>query len=145
MDRTRKNTWLKRQRDCALFEAYRSALAGRSFTSQREAVDYVRMQPAPRFYISAHAAASYINAILSGREIKGLNSSSRRRLDELMRRFTAIRENPKFSGSSVYSLCQRIVEEPAPEFYVGYELASKVICRETMMHNERVARRRRMI
>lgn len=139
--RQRKNTWLKKQRDRALFDSYRTALSGRTFVNQREAVDYVRTAPAPRFYISAQAASVYVNMITVGRPLPRLNPSSKRRIKEIYRRYSELRSSEKYAGFSTFGICQIIVEQPAPEYYIGYELASKIICRELNRHNDNIARR----
>ncbi len=139
-----KDTWLKRRRDRDLFEKYACALSSKTFKTQKEAVDYVRLHPAPRFYISAQAASAYINALLSGNSVDGLSSSSLRRLKELYRRFNEMRKEDNAKRMSVFSLCQIIVEQDAPEFYIGYDHASKIICRESSKHNDRMARRNRV-
>ena len=141
-ERQKKNTWLKKQRDRALFDSYRTALENRHFVSQHEAVDYIRRSPAPRFYISAQAAAVYINLMNSGKPLAGLNLSSRRRIREIYNRYRIMKASERYAGMSTFRICQIIVEEPAPEFYIGYELARKIICRETDLHNERMARRK---
>ena len=140
-NRQKKNTWLKKQRDIALFEVYQRVLKSRRFSNQRDAINFVRKSAAPRFYISAHAAVVYVNSMSAGRKLPKLNLSSRRRIEEIYRRYMNLRMQEPYAHMSTYRICQIVVEQTAPEFYIGYDLASKVICRERNLRNSYYARR----
>lgn len=135
-----KDIYLKQQRNRDLFSCYQEALKQHTFKTQRNAVDYVRVCKAPRFYISAHSAAEYINDLIAGRFIGNVNASSLRRINEIYKRYKELRSQDAYKNASVISICREIVLQPAPEFYIGYDLASKVICRELKCHNNRMAK-----
>lgn len=121
---------LRKERDRALFESYTKAIRERNFKSQAEAINYARLQPAPRFYIDGVFARMVINNMRKG-EPMGVTGYYRvLKFQELYRRFMKEKDNPKYAGKPSTELCDIIVEQPAPEFYVSYRSARLIIARQ---------------
>lgn len=132
-----RNTELKRLRDRALYHVYLKGLEEGRFSSMTEAVNFARLSPAPRFYISARAAALYINRLEAGDDLEELSEQSRRRIGVLHDSYQLYR-----SASPEEISCEHImeilVEHPAPDFFIGYEAAKKIILRERRLVRERL-------
>ena len=125
-----KDTELKEMRDRALYQVYLQGLEEGRFNSMREAGEYVRKQPAPQFFLSSRVASLYIGMIMQGISLLHLNSLSRRRIWTLYDRYVEWKRENASSTLSRERICEILVEEPAPEFYVTMEQARKSIWKE---------------
>lgn len=115
------------QRDRALFETYTRALQERHFASPGEAINYVRKHPAPRFYIDGNFCAIIIGRMLKGQPT-GLKGKQReRKFKELFRLYLIEAEKPENKGMPKREICSRIVEMPAPEFYLNYRATNGIL------------------
>lgn len=122
-----KNTELKEMRDQALYEVYVKCLSTGSFSSQSELAEHASKQPAPQYFIDSHTLSLIFGMIESRISLIGLNSMSRRRAWTLYENYQRWkRENPD-SNLSRERICELLVEEPAPEFYLESETARKII------------------
>lgn len=118
-----KDTELKKERDRALYEVYKKGLNEGAFHSLREAAAYVCSQPAPQFFIDAKRASIYIGMLMVGIQPNSLNACSKRRIKELFRRYKKWREDNQESTLTRERVCEILVSEPAPEFYLSEESA----------------------
>lgn len=123
------DTELKYLRDRDLYEVYKDGLQEGRFPSMRDAAEYVCLQPAPRFYVTARTAGCYVGMIESGVSLIGLHSLSRRRAWEIYDRYVHyLAEHPDCrEAESREAVLERIVEEGAPQFYVSAETARKIL------------------
>lgn len=133
-----KDTDLRRRRDRDLYEAYVEGLRSGKMMTRQEAVDYARLHSAPRFYISG----DYCRLIM-GRKLAGLptgcrNILSAKKFDDLWELFK--REMDK-GGRTVEEVSERIVEMPAPSFYITWGCADKIIQKERKKAWERLLAR----
>lgn len=122
-----RDTMLRQQRDFEFFEAYREALKTNVFANQREAVDYVRTHPAPRWYVSREFCAAVLSSLLRGKDHYKMGKSKRRMFDALLRLYQEKRQDPSFAKMKHAELCEHIVSLPAPEWFIGYERADDII------------------
>ena len=114
-----KDTELTRQQGLALYDEYKKGLEQGLFTSLRNAADYVRKQPAPRYYISEKRASVLIGMIQSNTSLVNLGHNLRRMVWQLFRDYKQYKaENPdcKLSRERILEL---LVERPAPEYYLS--------------------------
>ena len=122
-----KDTSLREERDRALFEAYEKALETMDFSSQGEAIEYVCCHQAPRFFIDGDFCAIVIGRMLKGLPT-GLKGEKReRKYQELLRLYLVEREKPGNESLSKHNLCHKIVNMPAPEFYINSRAAFEII------------------
>ena len=122
-----RDTMLRQQRDFEFFEAYREALKTNVFANQREAVDYVRKHPAPRWYVSREFCAAVLSSLLRGKDHYKMGKSKRRMFDALLKLYQEKRQDPSFSEMKHAELCDHIISLPAPEWFIGYERADDII------------------
>lgn len=119
---------LKARRDRDLYRAYCQGLRKCKFATLRDAADYARKQPAPQFYISAREAMQHIGRINRGYSLEHLNPLARKRILFIYDLYMAYRrEHPEDTPREAI---EYVVEQPAPEFYIGAEMARKILLRE---------------
>lgn len=135
----RRNAQLKKMRDAALYEIYLRGLEEGRFASLCEAADYVIRQPAPRFYISATAVRKHISNQTIWKDSEGRDTPSQRRDFILNERYKAyLKEHPDCQ-LSLEIILEILVQEPAPEFYIGPEAARQILRREINKRRKRWA------
>ena len=139
----KKTTYLREQRDKALFDAYCEAIRTHRFSSQEEATDYVRTHQAPCFYISPEFCTLVMGRMSRGEEpgIKG--RAANRKFQELFRRYVAEWRKPESRDLPVYEICSRILAKPAPEFYINNRTARGIIQRQKKLRQEEWERKRK--
>lgn len=136
----KKSTYLREQRDAALFDAYIKAVRDIGFSTQEMAYDYVRTHEAPRFFVEPKFCQEIISKIERGLPTGLRNPQSIRKYDELYRRFKQMRkENPDMP---MRDICEAIVDGKAPEFYLNRRITQWIIGREKRMKWERMEKRR---
>lgn len=118
---------LRKDRDKALFAAYNKAIATINFSSQVEAVDYVRTHEAPRFYISPEFCSIVIGRMIRG-EDPGIKGTLRiKKFEELYARYITESSKPENKNMAAREICNIIVEQKAPEFYLNYRASAGII------------------
>lgn len=136
-----RDTMLRQQRDFALFQSYRAALETREFANQREAVDFVRTNSAPRWFVSKEFCAAVISSRLRGRDHYKMGKSKRRKFDVLFELYMQKRKEFPYCGYCHLALCEAIVEMPAPEWYLEHQMADRIIKEQMEEWNTRRTRR----
>lgn len=122
-----KTTQLRRQRDSDLFDAYVAALDNYGFDHQVDAIDFIRQNKAPKFYISAQFCAIVMGRMVYGRPSGIKGKYQNQKFNELFRRF---KQMPKMDDESILSKCEILVEQEAPQFYISLRSAREIIARE---------------
>lgn len=136
-----RDTTLRQQRDFALFQSYRQALATQSFANQKDAVDFVRMSPAPGWFVSKEFCAAVISSKLRGRDHYKMGKSKRRKFDALYQLYLQKKQEFPYSGLCHLALCEAIIAMPAPEWYLEHQMADRIIKEQIAEWNKRRARR----
>lgn len=136
-----RDTMLRQQRDYELFRAYQKALEENVFANQREAVDYVRRHAAPQWFVSKEFCAAVVSSRLRGRDHYKMGKEKRRKFDALTALYLEKKKEYPYSGMCLLSVCEAIVALPAPEWFLGHEMASKIIKEQIRERNERIAKR----
>lgn len=132
---------LRQRRDTELFRAYQKALATHEFADQRQVVDYVRKNEAPRWFVSKEFCAAVISSWLRGKEFCKMRDNKRRKFQALYQIYLKLREEFPYNSFNHLELCAAIVEMPAPEWYIDHQLASRVINEQINIRNESIAAR----
>lgn len=132
---------LRQQRDLELFKCYRKALEENDFSLQREAVDYVRTHPAPRWFVSREFCAAVISSRMRGKDHYKMSKQKRRKFDALFELYKEKKEDPKYCGMRHTELCEVIVEMPAPEWYLEREMAYLIIKEQMKLWNQNKTKR----
>lgn len=133
------------ERDKDLYKVYLTALREQDLDSMYAAAEWCRNQPAPRFYISARSLYSYILRI--EREYReygtvilgGLHRLSREKVLDLYEMYYEyMKEHPYCTDRM--SLCERLVEQPAPKFYLEVDRAYQILSRKCIEAKERLVK-----
>lgn len=128
---SKKDTRLNLDRDRELYDIYTFGLENFRFSSLREAADWARNQPASRFFISSKSLVKYFSALASHTPMPAMYPENRRKVQFLYRRYLEwIKDNPEMASLPRYSICELLVDSPAPCFFMGIDSAVKVILRE---------------
>ena len=130
---------LRERRDRELFLAYQNALKENDFVDQRQAVDFVRRHEAPRWFVSKEFCAAVISSWLRGKEFCKMRNNKRRKFKAIYEIFVSLRTRLPYSAMTLLELCATIVEMPAPEWFIDYQSASRIINEQMALRNEQMA------
>lgn len=136
-----RDTMLRQHRDYALFQAYQKALEEHEFNSQREAINFVTRSKAPQWFVSKEFCAAVLSGLLRGKELYKMGKQKRRKFAALMELYLQKKQEFPYCGMPHLTLCGEIVEMEAPEWFIGYQMASKIINEQIAIRNDRMARR----
>lgn len=136
-----RDTMLRQQRDVALFRAYQQALKEHDFENQRDAVNYVRTHPAPKWFVSPEFCAAVLSSMDRGRDHYKMGREKKRKFLALHELYKEKKKVFPYCGMCHLTLCREIAAMPAPEWYLGYEMAAKIINEQIKHRNERIAER----
>lgn len=122
-----KDTELRQRRDKALYEVYKQGLENGCFLTLEEALDYLLRQPAPCFFLDSTRLSVYFGQIEANISLIKMHSSSRRRVWCLYDRYVAFRKENPHNDIARAQLCEILVAEPAPEFFLSRRAIRQVI------------------
>ena len=125
-----KDTELRQEKDRELYSVYLRGLREQHFTNMHEAVDWVRSQPASKFYISSKALVNYIGAMKNGKVPPKMLSFNERKMKILYQMYLEFMENNPGCKLSREKICEILVDEPAPLFFICHDSCMKAIVRE---------------
>ncbi len=116
-----------RERNADLMRVYRDKLAEASIIVMPVIFQLVADSPASRFWVSEERAAIVISAMAAGKPMPRMRSNKREMFEEIYRRYLIMRED--YPGMSVYELVTKIVNQPAPKFYLTPRTVGEFIYR----------------
>ena len=132
-----KNTDLKKERDRALYLAFKKGLGDGKFATMGDAVKYVCRHPAPRFFIEPEKASIIIGRILKGVSLINMNSNSRKMAWQLYRNYTEYLSAHPDCKLSRERIMEILVYQEAPEFYLEPQRTWKIINKERKKAREK--------
>lgn len=115
------------ERNDDLMRVYREKLEEANFIVMPKIFELVAESPAKRFWVSEERAAIVVSSILAGKPMPRMRSNKREMFEEIFRRFLIYRK--QFPGKSVFELTTKIVNEPAPKFYLTPRTVGEFIYR----------------
>ena len=116
-----------KERNADLMRAYRERLAEASVIVMPVIFELVAQSPASRFWVSEERAAIVISAMVAGKPMPRMRSNKREMFTEIYRRYLVMRE--VCPDKSVYELVTKIVNQPAPKFYLTPRTVGEFIYR----------------
>lgn len=132
---------LRQRRDTELFRAYQNALAAHEFADQRQAVDYVRKNEAPRWFVSKEFCAAVISSWLRDKEFCKMRENKRRKFRAIYDIYLKLKNEFPYNTFNHLELCAAIVETPAPEWFINHQSASRIINEQINLRNQKIAER----
>lgn len=121
------------ERSVAFFKAYKKALSRKDIHSHNEALLAAISSPADRFWVSVFQAYRYV--LLYKKGVMPSSASKRKLVSDLYIEYERLAGRSMFSGCSTFFIVQFAVGMPAPEFYMSYRTARRII--ERMRHDKR--------
>ena len=83
--------------------------------------------PSKRFWVSAERAAIVISNMMRGDDLLNMRPTKREMFQEIYHRIKILQEqNPRMS---IYEMALKVVQEPAPKFYITAGSAKVIIYR----------------
>lgn len=138
-----KDTELRQEKDREIYSLYLRGLREQHFSNMHEAADWVRSQPASKFYISSKALVNYIGAIRNGKVPPKMFSHNEKKIQILYTMYeNFMAENPTCTLSRE-RICEILVDMPAPRFFICHDSCLKAIMRERTRHMKELDRRSR--
>ena len=125
-----KDTELRQEKDREIYSIYVRGIREHDFASLEAAADWVRSQPASKFYISPKALLNSITAIERGTKTKNrfrANDTKLRILYGMYLNYLAQNPTNKMSKERI---CEILSEMPAPRFFICQESCLDAINRE---------------
>lgn len=116
-----------KERNADLMRVYRARLAEASIIVMPVIFELVAESPASRFWVSEERAAIVISAMAAGKPMPRMRSNKREMFGEIYRRYLVMRED--YPDKSVYELVTKIVNQPAPKFYLTPRTVGEFIYR----------------
>ena len=105
-----------KERNADLMRVYHEKLTEASIIVMPVIFQLVADSPASRFWVSEERAAIVISAMAAGKPMPRMRSNKREMFGEIYRRYLVMRED--YPDQSVYELVAKIVNQPAPKFYL---------------------------
>ena len=136
-----RDTMLRQHRDQELFKAYQEALKNNEFEDQKDAINFVRTHPAPEWFVSKEFCAAVLSSKLRGRDHYKMGKQKMRKFDALLGLYLEKKKEFPYCGMCHLALCEAIVQMPAPEWFLGVEMATKIINEQIRERNDKIARR----
>lgn len=103
-------------------------LAGDCWT-QKQAYEKVVRHRASSFYILPHTAYNALRKVFKGMQsdVRCHTENDRRKYRDIYARIVERSAEPEYAGMSLRELCEVVVREPAPEFYLNPSTFSRIL------------------
>lgn len=123
-------TFLK-ERDEALFVAYKNALRQPDVKSHQQAIEVATNSPTSQFWISPFQAYREILWKQNGRRPYRASKHRDELVSDLYKEYLRLKEQPMFRGCSTFFISQFAAYRPAPRgFYISELTATRIIHRK---------------
>ena len=116
-----------KERNDDLMRAYNLHLVSARRIVMPDFYQKVADSPARRFWVSERRASVVVSSMLAGRPLIKMRSNKREMFEEIFRRFLI--ERRRFPDKCIYELVSRVVNQPAPKFYLTPRTVYELICR----------------
>ena len=97
---------------------------------QKEAWEKVVSSPAPRYYVSARQAWDRLRRMVVGdfSVVDKMKPIKQRLYYSLFNKYIELSQKKQFAGKSLWFVCQFLVVEPAPEFFMQPKNLKFIFC-----------------
>lgn len=117
---------LTTQQHIDLLKAYREVAP--KCRTQKEAWYKTAHHPAPRYYLDPRQAATMLSKMVKGdfSEVEKMKDTRKRMYYSLFEKLKEMSLRREYSGKSLWFICQFLVAQPAPEFFLGEEAVKRI-------------------
>lgn len=128
------------ERDKEIMKCYARIVGTTDCKTQFEALTRVVNSPCKRFWVAPERAAKVIYHLQKGGDISDMAVCKQRMYTELYRRFLEKIKLDEYKDMGVSRICEILVEEEAPEFYLQTETAMNIFIAERNKRRRRAAK-----
>lgn len=109
----------------SFYESYKELKKSKPFATQNEVIEYAVKSEAPRFYVTFENARRFVSLLLRKKKLPIVNENKLEMYKEIYRRY--IKQVKDCNKRYKYLILEKIIEEPAPSFYLEEETFRGII------------------
>ena len=121
----------------SFYESYKELKKTRPFATQNEVIEYAVKSEAPRFYVTFENARRFVSLLLRKKKLPIVNENKLEMYKEIYRRY--IKQMKDSNKRYKYLILEKIIEEPAPSFYLEEETFRGIIYKTLRNRNKNFA------
>ncbi len=103
----------------SFFESLKEVRKTRPFATQNEVIEHAARRSAPRFYVTFENARRFISLLSRKKKLPLINGNKLDMYKEIYKRY--LQRVKDCSKRYKYLILEKIIEEPAPSFYLDEE------------------------
>ncbi len=117
------------------YDSYKKLKKSRPFATQDEVIEQAMKSEAPRFYVTFENARRFVSLLSRKKKLPISNTNKLAMYKEIYRRYNQRVEDK--DKRYKYIILERIIEEPAPSFYIEEETFRGIVYK-TLRNRSRV-------
>lgn len=121
----------------SFYESYRKLRKEKPFATQNEVIEYASKGEAPRFYVTFENARRFISLLSRKKRLPIVNENKIAMYNEIYRRYK--QQVKDVDKRYKYIILEKIIEEPAPSFYLEEETFRGIIYKTLRKRNREYA------
>lgn len=121
----------------SFYESYRKLRKDKPFATQNEVIEYASKCEAPRFYVTFENARRFISLLSRKKRLPIVNENKIAMYNEIYRRYK--QQVKDVDKRYKYIILEKIIEEPAPSFYLEEETFRGIIYKTLRKRNREYA------
>ncbi len=121
----------------SFYESYKEVRKTRPFATQNEVIEYAVKSKAPRFYVTFENARRFVSLLSRKKKLPIVNENKIAMYKEIYRRYK--QQVKDCSKRYKYIILEKIIEEPAPSFYLEEETFRGIIYKTIRQRNREFA------
>ena len=121
----------------SFYESYITLKKTKPFATQNEVIEYAVKSEAPRFYVTFENARRFVSLLLRKKKLPIVNENKIEMYKEIYRRY--IKQMKESNKRYKFLILEKIIEEPAPSFYLEEETFRGIIYKTLRNRNKNFA------
>ena len=121
----------------SFYESYKELRKVKPFATQNEVIEYAVKSEAPRFYVTFENARRFISLLSRKKKLPIVNENKLEMYKEIYRRY--MKQIKDCNQRYKYLILEKIIEEPAPSFYLEEETFRGIIYKTLRKRNRSLA------
>lgn len=121
----------------SFYESFKKLRKSKPSTTQEEVIKYAINSGAPRFYVTFENARRFISLLARKKKLPIINENKVEMYKEIYRRY--IKQIKESNMRYKYLILEKIIEEPAPSFYLEEETFRGIIYKTLRNRNNNFA------
>lgn len=121
----------------SFYESYKKLKKSKPFATQSEIIEYAVKSEAPRFYVTFENARRFVSLLSRKKKLPIVNENKLEMYKEIYRRY--MQQMKECNKRYKYLILEKIIEEPAPSFYLEEETFRGIIYKTLRNRNRKFA------